>query len=98
VLTAWQKSAVKEHDTSVPHVTAIDYEQRSVMGENYRKQVVNRIPANNPLKQSFALMSEDERELFVRSFEIAYLLAKKARAKTLLRFPGLVRNGKKAWC
>jgi hypothetical protein len=36
----WQKSAVKEHDTSVPHVTAIDYEQRSVMGENYRKQVV----------------------------------------------------------
>ena len=75
----WQKSAVKEHDTIVPHVTTIDYEQRSVMGENYRKQVVNRIPENNPLKQSFARMSEDERELFVRSFEIAYLLAKKAR-------------------
>ena len=49
------------------------------MGENYCKEIDQRIPEENALKQCFDRMSEEDPKMFVRLFEIAYLLAKKAR-------------------
>ena len=75
----WQRSAVNDHNMSAMHSDANDHENRETLGDQFRKHVVHIIPDGNPLKQCFARMSENERQMLVRSFEVAYHLAKKGR-------------------
>ena len=75
----WQRSAINEHNTSTMHSDANDQENRETLGDQFRKHVVHRMPDDNPLKQCFAWMSENERHMLVRSFEVAYNIAKKGR-------------------
>lgn len=65
----WQRSAVNEHNTSAMHSDANGHENREILGDQFRKHVVHTIPEDNPLKQCFARMSENERHMLVRSFE-----------------------------
>ena len=55
------------------------------MGENYRKEIDQRIPEENPPKQCFDRMSEEDPKMFVRLFEIAYLLAKRQDLTQIFR-------------
>ena len=50
--------------------------------------MVLKIPDDNPLRQCFARMSENERHMLVRSFEVAYYIAKKGRPYS--DFPELI--------
>ena len=84
----WQRSAVNEHNTSAMHSDANGHENREILGDQFRKHVVHTIPEDNPLKQCFARMSENERHMLVRSFEVAYYLAKKGRPYS--DFPELI--------
>ena len=73
----WQRSAVNEHNISAMHSDANDHENQETLGDQFRKHVVHKIPDDNPLKQCFAWMSENEGHMLVRSFEVAYYIAKK---------------------
>ena len=84
----WQRSAVNEHNISAMHSHANDHENRETLGDQFRKHVVHKIPDDNPLKQCFARMSENERHMLVRSFEVAYYIAKKGRPYS--DFPELI--------
>lgn len=70
----WQRSAVNEHNTSAMHSDANGHENREILGDQFRKHVVHTIPEDNPLKQCFARMSENERFslriIIVSSFRI----------------------------
>ena len=84
----WQRSALNEHNISAMHSDANDHENRETLGDQFQKHVVHKIPDDNPLKQCFARMSENERHTLVQSFEVAYYIAKKGRPYS--DFPELI--------
>ena len=70
------------------HAEAQDLENRETFGGEFRKHFIQTIPEDNPLKKCFARMSENERQMLVRSFEVAYYIGKKGRPYS--DFPDLI--------